>query len=62
MTKIIKTDVVVNLRNKPFLTLTESKIPNVWYHNIVDKIFMLTSKGFYVKNGSKKELQKLNLL
>ena len=58
-TKDTITDVVVNILNAPFITLKESKIPNLWYHNEIDKIFYLTSKGFkLLKVGSKKTMIK----
>ena len=38
----VKTDAVINILNCPFLTLTESKMPNVWYHHKLDNLFALT--------------------
>lgn len=51
-----KTDIVLNVQNRPFITLTESKMPNLWYHDEIDEVFCLTSKGFKVIKGSKKIL------
>ncbi len=53
-----KTDVILNMGGVPFMTLTESKIPNTWYHEDLDYLFLLTSKGFRVHKGSKKTLFK----
>lgn len=57
-----KTDVLLNVENCPFVTLTESKIPNTWYHNDTDVLFRLTQNGFKIIKGSKKSLIKNNLL
>ena len=51
-----KTDVVINVLNCPFITLTESKMVNLWYHDEIDAVFCLTSRGFKVIKGSKKIL------
>jgi hypothetical protein len=51
-----KTDVVINVLNCPFITLTESKMANLWYHEEMDAVFCLTSQGFKVIKGSKKIL------
>ena len=61
MNKWQKTDVLVNVKNKPFITLTESKITNVWYHDEVDTLFCLTALGFRAIIGSKNNLFELNL-
>lgn len=50
------TDVIINVQNCPFITLTESKMPNVWYHDEIDLLFCLTARGFKVIKGSKKIL------
>jgi hypothetical protein len=50
------TDVVINVLNVPFMTLTESKMGNVWYHDEIDALFCLTARGFKVIKGSKKIL------
>lgn len=53
------TDVVL-IQNCPFMTLTESKCPNVWYHEQLDWLFRYTSEGFVPDlkafGGSKKIL------
>lgn len=51
-----KTDVIINVQNYPFITLTESKMDNIWYHDEIDLLFALTSRGFKVIKGSKKIL------
>lgn len=56
---IIHTDVVININNIPFITLTESKIENVWYHDKIDSLFILTQKGFKYIKGSKCTLLKM---
>lgn len=61
MSKHQKTDVVINMQDFPFLTLTESKIGNVWYHDKADLLFALSSRGFRVIKGSKKILFKNGL-
>ena len=54
-----KTDVVLAW-NIPFMTLTESKLPNVWYHEHFDWLCKHTSEGFKQEKmafgGSKKIL------
>jgi hypothetical protein len=59
-----KTDVILNIINCPFATLTESKIPNVWYHHddSIDFLFSLQSRGFQWIKGTKSELKKRGLL
>jgi len=53
------TDVVLGW-NFPFMTLTESKIPNVWYHESFDWLCKYTPRGFaqdkLAFGGSKKIL------
>ena len=61
MNEYQKTDVVINVENCPFITLTESKMANVWYHDEIDAVFCLTSRGFKIIKGSKKILFKLGL-
>lgn len=56
-----KTDVIINVENAPFITLTESKLGNVWYHHEIDNLFCLTSRGFKAINGSKSKLFERNL-
>jgi len=56
-----KTDVVINLPNCPFITLTQSKISNLWYHDEIDMLFCLTSRGFKSIKGNKKILFKYGL-
>ena len=57
------TDVVLNMQNFPFLTLTESKMSNCWYHETIDFCFCLTKGGFIMQpKSSKKKLKELNLL
>lgn len=59
-----KTDVIINIMNCPFATLTESKIPNIWYHHDdrIDYLFMLQARGFYRIKGSKADMNKRGLL
>jgi len=57
-----KTDFVVNVMNAPLITLTESKIPNEWWHPEIDNLFHLTANGFYLSERKKTELVKYNLL
>lgn len=54
------TDVIVN---GPFITLTESKMVNAWYHHDerIDCIFMLGPHGFKVCRVSRAELKQMNL-
>ena len=59
---IIHTDVVININNIPFITLTESKIENVWYHDKIDSLFILTQQGFKRIKGSKCTLLKKDLI
>ena len=58
MNKWQMTDVVINVKNCPTITLTESKMQNIWYHDEIDCLFSLTNKGFKVIKGSKKVLFK----
>jgi len=51
-----KTDVVLDVKNRPLITLTESNLPNIWFHEKMDRIFYLTPKGFLTVEGSKKKL------
>lgn len=55
-------DVLLDVEDFPFVELTESKIPNVWYHADTDELFELTSRGFKMIQGSKKKLEQQNLL
>jgi hypothetical protein len=59
-----KTDVIINIINCPFATLTESKVPNVWYHHDerIDYLFALNARGFHWIRGSKAAMQKRGLL
>jgi len=57
MSEYQKTDVCITADNFPFITLTESKVPNVWYHDSMDFLFSHTSKGFKHIKGSKKILE-----
>jgi hypothetical protein len=59
-----KTDVIINITNCPFATLTESKIPNIWYHHDdrLDYLFTLKAKGFYCIKGSKSYIKTQGLL
>lgn len=50
-----ETDVVLNLPNIPFMTLTESKMPNIWYHELLPYLFHLTARGFRVRHVGTKE-------
>lgn len=56
------TAILINAINCPFVTLTESKVPNHWYHPNRDEIFMLTPSGFKCIRGSKSIMKKDNLL
>lgn len=61
--KEVHTDIILNDKNMPFITLTESKVPNTWYHNKSNNLFSLTSKGFRrIKKGNKKVLIRKELL
>lgn len=56
-------DILLGVENAPFVTLTESKLANTWYHKDIDKVFTLTAKGFKVlANGSKEYLISNNLI
>ena len=58
-----KTDILLNADNFPFITLTESKMDNHWYHEKTDRLFILTADGFMMRRyGSKKRLEKRGLL
>ena len=54
-----KTDVILSW-NFPFMTLTESKMPNVWYHEHFNWLCKYTPDGFKPElkafSGSKKIL------
>tara|TARA_R110002096_G_scaffold178359_1_gene355276 strand:+ start:466 stop:687 length:222 start_codon:yes stop_codon:yes gene_type:complete len=57
-----RTDVLLGV-NCPFITLTESKMGNVWYHDTEDFLCHITARGFRVlKHGSKSALIKRNML
>lgn len=58
------TDIIVNVTNCPFITLTESLINNIWYHEKLETTFYLTSKGFVGRHKGYKrsDLERLNLL
>jgi hypothetical protein len=60
LTEHQKTDVVLSW-NFPFMTLTESKMSNVWYHASFDWLCTYTSRGFKPIKGSKKSLFKRGL-
>lgn len=60
--KNVKTDVVLNMRGMPFITLTESKLDNTWYHENLDYLFLLTERGFKVHRGSKKLMLERGLI
>jgi len=64
ITKWQKTDVVFNVTNMPIITLTESKHPNVWYHDKTDNAFYLTAKGFKMSAHKldKNRMRELGLL
>jgi hypothetical protein len=59
-----KTDVIINIINCPFATLTESKVPNIWYHHDdrIDYLFTLQARGFHWIKGSKSAMKKRGLL
>jgi hypothetical protein len=45
------------------ITLTESKIPNIWYHHQINNLFRLTAKGFeLIPKGHKSNLISENLI
>lgn len=56
------TDILLTAENLPLVTLTESKIPNTWYHIDTDRLFCLTSNGFKHIKGSKKQLENMELI
>ena len=64
MNKWQKTDVIINITNCPFATLTESKISNIWYHHDdrIDHLFTLQARGFHWIKGSKAAMNKRGLL
>jgi len=43
---ISRTDVLLTSKNCPFITLTETNIPNQWAHDKIKGIFILTANGF----------------
>lgn len=55
MNEYQKTDVVLNMEGIPFMTLTESKMPNTWYHEELPYLFTLSSRGFRVHHKGTKE-------
>lgn len=55
MNEYQKTDVILSW-NFPFMTLTESKMSNVWYHEHFDWLCVYTARGFRPTKGSKKSL------
>ena len=55
MNEYQKTDVVLNMEGIPFMTLTESKLANIWYHEHLPYLFTLSSRGFRVYNKGNKE-------
>lgn len=59
-----KTDIIINIMSCPFATLTESKLPNTWYHHDdrIDCLFELCDRGFRLVKGSKSAINKLGLL
>ena len=56
------TDIAKDFLNQPFVTLTESKIPNHWYHKDYHGVFMLTKSGFKLIAQRKKFLEENNFL
>jgi|GEM_PF-6638788 len=50
-----KTDIILSW-DFPFVTLTESKISNIWYHEDFDWLCTYTEGGFRPIKGSKKSL------
>lgn len=61
--KEVHTDILLDAVNLPFVTMTMSKIPNVWYCDNTDKLFSLSKLGFrQLRIGSKKALIKNNLI
>jgi hypothetical protein len=50
-----KTDVVLNIQGLPFMTLTESKLANIWYHEDLPHLFTLSSRGFRMNDKGTKE-------
>lgn len=43
-----KTDILL-VENKPLITLTESKMSNLWYHEHLPFLFRLTPQGFIIE-------------
>ncbi len=41
-----RTDVLYEVQGAPFITLIESKMPNLWYHPDKNEVYSLTSRGF----------------
>lgn len=55
LTEHQRTEDTYGMVNPLEITLTESKIPNVWYHHQINNLFLLTAKGFDVlPKGHKK--------
>ena len=61
LTEYQKTDFAM-INNRPLITLTESKTPNVWYHHQINNLFALTADGFKIIKGHKNNLISDNLI
>lgn len=56
-----RTEFCLNMNGVPLITLTESKIPNIWYHRELPFLFSLVSRGFVITRGTKEGLIKRGL-
>ena len=56
MNEYQKTDVLIDAVNCPFITLTESRISNIWYHDELDYLFTYTPLGFERIDGDKSSI------
>lgn len=56
MNEYQKTDVLIDAVNCPFITLTESRISNIWYHDELNYLFTYTSLGFERIDGDKSSI------
>ena len=51
-----KTDVLIDAVNCPFITLTEFRVGNIWYHDELNYLFTYTSLGFKRIDGEKSDI------
>ena len=54
-----KTDVCLDFKNAPFITCWESDIPNLWYSEVSEFGFLLTSQGFRVNKVARTKTEYL---